>query len=113
MKTKILGGGFQFPDIENTILENNIYGVDLIEESVEIAKLFLWLRTAQPRRKLNDLSSNVNCGNSLIEDKKVTGDKAFKWETEFPKFIWPRSYILPKQPHIHYANFNLAWFSDR
>tara|TARA_R110002167_G_scaffold184099_1_gene384574 strand:+ start:385 stop:3537 length:3153 start_codon:yes stop_codon:yes gene_type:complete len=84
LKNKILGGGLQFSDIENTILENNIYGVDLNEESVEIAKLSLWLRTAQPRRKLNDLSSNIKCGNSLIDDKKVAGDKAFKWETEFP-----------------------------
>lgn len=83
LKTKLLGGGLQFPDIENTILENNIYGVDLNEESVEIAKLSLWLRTAQPRRKLNDLSSNIKCGNSLINDKKVAGDKAFNWEKEF------------------------------
>ncbi len=83
LKTKLLGGGLQFPDIENTILENNIYGVDLNEESVEIAKLSLWLRTAQPRRKLNNLSSNIKCGNSLIDDKKVAGNKAFKWETEF------------------------------
>lgn len=84
LKTKVLGGGLQFSDIENTILENNIYGVDLNEESVEIAKLSLWLRTAQPRRKLNDLSSNIKCGNSLIDSKSVAGDKAFKWETEFP-----------------------------
>ncbi len=84
LKTKILGGGLQFPDIENTILENNIYGVDLNEESVEIAKLSLWLRTAQPRRKLNDLSSNVKCGNSLIDSKAVAGEKAFRWETSFP-----------------------------
>ncbi len=83
LKTKLLGGGLQFPDIENTILENNIYGVDLNEESVEIAKLSLWLRTAQPRRKLNDLSSNIKCGNSLVDDKKIAGNKAFKWETEF------------------------------
>ncbi|XCF07060.1 N-6 DNA methylase [Tamlana crocina] len=85
LKTKVLGGGFQFPDIENTILENNIYGVDLNEESVEIAKLSLWLRTAQPRRKLNDLSSNIKCGNSLIDSKAVAGDKAFNWEEQFPK----------------------------
>ena len=78
-------GGFAFPDIENTILENNIYGVDLNEESVEIAKLSLWLRTAQPRRKLNDLSSNIKCGNSLIDSKAVAGDKAFKWESAFAK----------------------------
>ena len=85
LKTKILGGGLQFPDIENTILENNIYGVDLNEESVEIAKLSLWLRTAQPRRKLNDLSSNIKCGNSLIDSKTVAGDKAFNWDTAFAK----------------------------
>ncbi|WCC45958.1 N-6 DNA methylase [Tenacibaculum finnmarkense] len=41
LKTKLLGGGFIFPDIENTILEKNIFGVDLNEESVEIAKLSL------------------------------------------------------------------------
>lgn len=85
LQTSLLGGGFVFPEIENTVLENNIYGVDLNEESVEIAKLSLWLRTAQPRRKLNDLSSNIQCGNSLIESKSVAGDKAFKWEDAFPK----------------------------
>lgn len=83
LQTKLLGGGFVFPNIENTVLENNIYGVDLNEESVEIAKLSLWLRTAQPRRKLNTLSSNIKCGNSLIDSKTVAGDKAFKWEEEF------------------------------
>jgi type I restriction-modification system DNA methylase subunit len=87
LKAKILGGGIVFSDIENTILENNIYGVDLNEESVEIAKLSLWLRTAQPRRKLNNLSSNIKCGNSLIESKTIAGDKAFKWQNEFPKIF--------------------------
>ena len=84
LKAKVLGGAIVFSDIENTILENNIYGVDINEESVEIAKLSLWLRTAQPRRKLNDLSSNIKCGNSLIDAKSVAGDKAFKWAEEFP-----------------------------
>ncbi|MFS4484163.1 Eco57I restriction-modification methylase domain-containing protein [Hyunsoonleella sp. 2307UL5-6] len=89
LKTKVLGGGLQFPDIENTILENNIYGVDLNEESVEIAKLSLWLRTAQPRRKLNNLSRNIKCGNSLIDSKAVAGDKAFHWQEQFPKVFNP------------------------
>lgn len=78
-----MGGGLVFSDIENTILENNIYGVDLNEESVEIAKLSLWLRTAQPRRKLNSLNNNIKCGNSLIESKAVAGDKAFNWKEQF------------------------------
>jgi len=87
LQTSLLGGGFVFPDIENTVLENNIFGVDLNEESVEIAKLSLWLRTAQPKRKLNDLSSNIKCGNSLIDDPKVAGSKAFKWKNEFPQIF--------------------------
>ncbi|MFL1012672.1 Eco57I restriction-modification methylase domain-containing protein [Flavisericum labens] len=89
LKAKVLGGGLILSDIENTILENNIYGVDLNEESVEIAKLSLWLRTAQPRRKLNDLSNNIKCGNSLIDSKTVAGDKAFNWHQEFPQIFNP------------------------
>ena len=103
LKTKVLGGGLQFPDIENTILENNIYGVDLNEESVEIAKLSLWLRTAQPRRKLNDLSSNIKCGNSLIDSKAVAGDKAFNWEEQFPKVFEKGGFdvIIGNPPYVN------------
>lgn len=85
LQAALLGDAIVFQEIENTILEKNIYGVDLNEESVEIAKLSLWLRTAQPRRKLNDLNNNIKCGNSLIDSKAVAGDKAFKWEDEFPE----------------------------
>ena len=87
LQTALLGGSIVFPDIENTVLENNIYGVDLNEESVEIAKLSLWLRTAQPRRKLNDLSSNIKCGNSLIDNKSIAGKKAFNWHEEYPNIF--------------------------
>lgn len=84
LEAKLLGGGIIFPNVENSILENNLFGVDINEESVEIAKLSLWLRTAQPNRKLNDLNNNIKCGNSLIDDPEVAGDKAFNWEKEFP-----------------------------
>ncbi|MGB0891586.1 MAG: Eco57I restriction-modification methylase domain-containing protein, partial [Flavobacteriaceae bacterium] len=107
LKTKVFGGGFQFSDIENTILENNIFGVDLNEESVEIAKLSLWLRTAQPRRKLNDLSSNIKCGNSLIDSKTVAGDKAFHWETEFPQVFKKGGFdvIIGNPPYVRQELF--------
>lgn len=72
-------------DIETHILEQNIYGVDINEESVEIAKLSLWLRTAQRGRKLTSLNNNIKCGNSLIDDPSVAGKKAFDWKKEFPK----------------------------
>lgn len=85
MTAKILSHSIAFPDIENAILENNLYGVDINEESVEIAKLALWLRTAKPHRKLNSLNDNIKCGNSLISDPAVAGDKAFDWSREFPQ----------------------------
>jgi len=66
MTAKLTGSSIVFPNIENAILENNLYGVDINDESVEIAKLALWLRTAKPNRKLNSLNNNIKCGNSLI-----------------------------------------------
>src|SRR5690606_22899260 len=84
LQAKLFGDSFVLTDIENSILENNLFGVDLNEESVEIAKLSLWLRTAQPNRKLNNLNNNIKCGNSLIDDPAVAGDIAFNWAQEVP-----------------------------
>ena len=72
-------------DIANEILENNIFGVDINEESVQIAKLSIWLRTAERGRKLSNLNNNIKCGNSLIDDPAIAGDKVFNWENEFPQ----------------------------
>jgi type I restriction-modification system DNA methylase subunit len=85
LRAQLLGGSIVFSDITTDILEKNIYGVDLNEESVEIAKLSLWLRTAQKGRKLNKLNNNIKCGNSLIDDPEMAGEKAFKWKNEFPQ----------------------------
>ena len=84
MQAKVAGESIVFQNVENSILENNLYGVDINEESVEIAKLSLWLRTAKPHRKLSSLNNNIKCGNSLIDDTKIAGEKAFCWEKEFP-----------------------------
>jgi hypothetical protein len=81
---ELLNTPLRLYDIDLQILENNIYGVDINDESIEIAKLSLWLRTAQPGRKLSDLSRNIRCGNSLIDDPAVAGDKAFNWQHAFP-----------------------------
>ena len=80
----ILGGTlFSSDDYVRDILRNNIYGVDLNEESVEITKLSLWLKTAQKGKKLTALDANIRCGNSLIDDPEIAGKKAFNWQTEF------------------------------
>lgn len=85
MEAKVTGSSIVFQDVENSILEHNLYGVDINEESVEIAQLALWLRTAKPHRKLNSLNENIKCGNSLISDPSIAGEKAFDWRKEFPK----------------------------
>jgi len=74
-------------DTDKAILENNLYGVDINEESVEIAKLSLWLRTAQKGRKLSSLNNNIKCGNSLIDDPEIAGEKAFDWNVEFQEIM--------------------------
>ena len=69
------------------ILINNIYGVDLNPESVEITKLALFLKVATKGMKLPNLDKNIKCGNSIIDDENVVGDKAFNWEEEFSEII--------------------------
>ncbi|SNB33249.1 Eco57I restriction-modification methylase domain-containing protein [Flavobacterium psychrophilum] len=102
LKAKLFGDTFVLSDVETSILENNLFGVDLNEESVEIAKLSLWLRTAQPNRKLNDLSSNIQCGNSLIDEVNIAGDKAFNWQQSFAKVFAKGGFdvIIGNPPYV-------------
>ena len=107
LQAKLFGDSMVLSDMENSILENNLFGVDLNEESVEIAKLSLWLRTAQPNRKLNDLNGNIKCGNSLIDDVAIAGDKAFNWQQAFPKVFENGGFdvIIGNPPYVkEYTN---------
>jgi len=70
-------------EANKSILLNNLYGVDLNQESVEITKLALWLKTARITEPLQNLDKNIKCGNSLIDDIEVAGSKAFNWTGEF------------------------------
>jgi type I restriction-modification system DNA methylase subunit len=107
LQAKLLGDSLILSDIENSILERNIYGVDLNDESVEIAKLSLWLRTAQKGRKLNSLNNNIKCGNSLIDDPAVAGDKAFSWEKEFPEVFKKGGFdvVIGNPPYVRQELF--------
>jgi len=105
LENQIYQSPIRFSSIETTILENNIFGVDINQESVEIAKLSLWLRTAQPNRKLNDLSNNLKCGNSLVNSVEV--ENRFDWEKEFPKVFEKGGFdiIVGNPPYVkEYTN---------
>ncbi len=107
LTAKYHGASLVLSDIKNTVLENNIYGVDLNEESVEIAKLSLWLRTAEPGRKLSNLSHNIKCGNSLIDDPEVAGEKAFNWQENFPEVFKKGGFdvVIGNPPYVRQEFF--------
>lgn len=70
---------------DSDILTGNLFGVDVNEESIEITKLSLWIKTARRGKVLDSLSGSIRVGDSLIEDSNFAYlDHAFTWETAFP-----------------------------
>jgi len=101
------------------ILLNNIYGVDIDSQAVEVTKLSLLLKVLEgenqdslerqmrlfhKERALPDLASNIKCGNSLIgpdffdgrqmslleDEEEVYRVNTFGWEAEFPEILGPK-----------------------
>lgn len=83
--TKLTGQISMF-DLDKHILTNNLFGVDINEESVEITKLSLWLKTAKKDKLLTSLDNNIKCGNSLIDNPECDMN-AFDWYKEFPEIM--------------------------
>jgi len=98
------------------ILLNNIYGVDIDTQAVEVTKLSLLLKVLEGEnaetlgktfklfheRALPDLGENIKCGNSLIgpdfyegkqlsllDDEDRYRINAFDWNAEFPEVFAP------------------------
>ncbi|MBL0703323.1 MAG: N-6 DNA methylase [Sulfurospirillum sp.] len=90
---KNLGDIFAQYQVDKTILENNLYGVDINESAVEIAKLSLWLKTADNKRPLTKLANKIKCGNSLT---------TFKWEDEFSEVFEQSGFdiVIGNPPYI-------------
>ncbi|MFE3986959.1 Eco57I restriction-modification methylase domain-containing protein [Nocardia tengchongensis] len=102
----ILGGSLVgTDDYIRDILRNNLFGVDLNEESVEITKLSLWLKTAQRGKKLTTLDENIRCGNSLINDK-IAGEKSFNWQTQFKSVFEDGGFdvVVGNPPYVRVQN---------
>jgi type I restriction-modification system DNA methylase subunit len=85
------------------ILQNNIFGVDLDKQAVEITQLNLLLRITEKGQRLPLLQQNIKCGNSLIDDPLIAGDKAFKWEEEFKQIIDEGSFdvVIGNPPYVN------------
>jgi type I restriction-modification system DNA methylase subunit len=104
------------------ILLNNIYGVDIDSQAVEVTKLSLMLKVLEGEstqtlnnelqffreRALPDLSNNIKCGNSLIgpdfynqtemnflDDEEKLRINVFDWQKEFPQVFKTTSPSIP------------------
>ncbi len=108
---ELTNSGIRLFDTDKTILENNLYGVDINEESVEIAKLSLWLHTAQKGRKLSNLNNNIKCGNSLIDDNTLNYNKVFNWRKEFADIMQNGGFdaVIGNPPYIKEATNKQAF----
>lgn len=95
-KYKSLGGRLlDESNLKIRILLENIYGVDLDEKAVEIARLNLLINSLDSRMKLPDLDKHIKNGNSLISGtdeelknsfgKNYRDKKPFNWVEEFPE----------------------------
>ncbi|MBA4374587.1 MAG: hypothetical protein C0401_00240 [Anaerolinea sp.] len=99
------GGGWKLTTAKKKeILVNNIHGVDIDAQAVEVTKLSLLLKVLEEEsgqlslgleRVLPDLGRNIQCGNSLIGEDYFEGQLAvdekerervnpFEWKRAFP-----------------------------
>lgn len=62
-----------------SVVKNNLYGIDVNLQAVEITKLSMFLMTASRNEKLQNLSENFVVGNSVVSTK------GFSWNAAFPK----------------------------
>jgi type I restriction-modification system DNA methylase subunit len=107
-----------FLDLNKEILNNNLYGVDINAESIEITKLSLWLVTAEVGKPLQTLDENFITGNSLGYEVSAP-DSNFVWKDAFkdifndggfdivlgnPPYV-RMEYLKPIKPwlNIHYS----------
>ncbi len=92
--------------ISRTILHENLFGVDLSQEAVEITRLSLWIRTAERGKTLADLSHNVQYGNSVVDDPAVDAH-AFDWAGQFPEVFAAGKFdcVIGNPPYVKLQNF--------
>ena len=111
----LYGGQINLFRWDTHILANNIFGVDINRESVEITKLSLWLKTANRNEKLSYLDDNIKTGNSLIKNKTVAGDLAFDWNAEFPQVMSEGGFdiVIGNPPYVDSEAMTKVWVRER
>jgi len=88
-------------DPHPTVLRNCLFGVDRNGEAVEIAKLALWLKTAEHGKALTALDENLVKGNSVVSDPALD-PWAVDWEQGSLGEKWTGGFdvILGNPPYV-------------
>ncbi|HJT79252.1 MAG TPA: N-6 DNA methylase, partial [Gemmataceae bacterium] len=88
-------------DVDRQILRSNLYGVDLNDEAVDICRLSLWIKTAQPGKPLTSLDHSIRAGNSVIADP-AAHPRAFDWRAAFPEVFAAGGFdvVLGNPPYV-------------
>lgn len=94
-------------DLNKEVLNNNLFGVDINPESIEITKLSLWLKTAEYGKPLTSLDSNLKAGNSLGLSEAVAGD-TFCWHNAFADIFATGGFdvVLGNPPYVRQERFS-------
>ncbi len=97
------------------IVTENLYGVDIDHQAVEVARLNLFLRVANERGRLPEtLNKHIAQGNSLVSDKGVDPDTALDWDKAFKTDGF--DVVIGNPPYIRIqtlAREQVTWFSSR
>jgi len=80
------------PNIEEKILTENLYGVDLDPQAVEIVILNLSLKSIMAKKKLPYMGDHIKCGNSLISGDLADLTKYFKNPEAKRPFDWSKQF---------------------
>ncbi len=91
--------------LTNTVLLENIFGVDLSEESVQITRLSLYLKIIDlVKHRLPILDANVRVGNSLVSDPNAD-PLAFDWQSAFPTRDF--DVVVGNPPYVRIQNLDV------
>lgn len=117
MRLEALGEGALF-EVDSEILTHNLFGVDVNEESVEIAKLSLWIKTARHGKVLDSLDDNFKVGDSLIEDSSFAyRSHGFVWKEAFADIFAEGGFdiVLGNPPYVQMGLIKdlKPWLSKR
>ena len=89
--------------VKTEILKKNIFGVDLDDRAVEIAKLNLLLKAAEDKRKLPEESDlHVRRGNSLVQDESRPDLIPLVWKNKFKDIMSAGGFdvIIGNPPYV-------------